>query len=123
MNTIELTDEIEVKRWSVPAWMKLALYISLGAATYQGLLVTYEQAKEAFIKAKYSYISSVISEELDGKSFKTSTDMRDNKKHQFGDMTGAQMSMAIWTLSNELSQCESLRATINEMTVGIQVVR
>lgn len=133
MNTMELTEDMEIGRKpgqkirgfspSVPAWMKLALYIGLGAATYQGLLVTYDQAKKALIQAKYAYISGVIAEELDGKSFKTSTDLRDNKKHQFGDLSPAQMSMAIFALSNDLYQCQALLSDINSLSNNIQTVR
>lgn len=134
MNTIELTREVadtydskslgkrKTLHSKIPAWFKTLIYIGLGALTYQGALITYEQTKKALIQAKYSYISGVIAEELDGKSFKLSTDIRDNKKHQFGDLTPAEMSMAIWALSGELSQCESLRSTVHDLTTGISVV-
>lgn len=123
MSTMELTEEMEVKRWSVPAWAKVGLYIALGALTYKGLIITYDEVKKATIKAKYSYISGVIADELDGKSFRLSPDLRDNKRHQFGDLTPAEMSMAIYTLSIELYQCESLRSEINSLTTGIETIR
>ena len=125
MNThaMELTEEMEVRpRRAVPAWLKVVAYTVLGAATYKGLIVTYEEARKAVIQAKYAYISGVISDELDGKSFRLTPDLRDNKRHQFGDLTPAQMSMAIYTLSSELYQCESLRSEINSMTTGITTV-
>lgn len=121
---IELTNEAEsFKRRAIPAWLKVVAYTVLGAATYKGLIVTYEEARKALIKAKYSYISGVIADELDGKSFRLTPDLRDNKRHQFGDLTPAEMSMAIYTLSSELYQCESLRSKINSMTTGIETVR
>lgn len=121
---IELTNEAEsFKRRAIPAWLKVVLYTVLGAATYKGLIVTYDEARKALGKAKYSYISGVIADELDGKSFRLTPDLRDNKRHQFGDLTPAEMSMAIYTLSSELYQCESLRSEINSMTTGIETVR
>lgn len=123
MNTMELTEEMEVRpRRAVPAWLKLIAYTGLGALTWQGAMLTYEQAVKTLTQAKYAYISGVISDELDGKSFRLTPDLRDNKRHQFGDLTPAQMSMAIYTLSSELYQCESLRSEINSMTTGITTV-
>lgn len=123
MNAIDLTEEMELSRWKVPAWMKLCFYVALGALTWQGAKLTYAEVTKMITKAKYSYVSGVVADELDGKSFRLSPDLRDNKLHQYGDLTPPQMSMAIWTLSHELSQCESLRATVHDMTTGIEIVR
>lgn len=123
MNTIECTEEMEVSRWYVPAWVKLALYVALGALTWKGLIITYEEAKKALIQAKYSYVSSVVGNELDGKSFSLTTDMRDNKKHQFGDLSPAQMSMALWAMTIQLEQCNGLLSDINSMSNNITVVK
>lgn len=126
MNThaMELTEEMEVRpRRAIPAWLKVVAYTVLGAATYKGLIVTYEEARKAVIQAKYAYISGVISDELDGKGFKLSPDLRKNEKAVYEEMHDGQLRMALWTLSVELGQCESTLSTINEISNNIQTVR
>ena len=64
MNTMELTEEMEVKPWAAPAWLKVGFYTALGAMTYQGGLVAYDAASKAYTSLKYRMVVSVIEEEL-----------------------------------------------------------
>lgn len=126
MNThaMELTEEMEVRpRRAVPAWLKLIAYTGLGALTWQGAMLTYEQAVKTLTQAKYAYISGVISDELDGKGFKLSPDLRKNEKAVYEEMHDGQLRMALWTLSVELGQCESTLSAVNEISNNIQTVR
>lgn len=124
-NAIELTDEITDTCNSSKSsqFLRLVLYIALGAITWKGLILTYDQTVKMLTKAKYSYILSVIGKELEGKSFSLTTDMRDNKKHQYGDLTPPEMSMALWALSIQLEQCNGTLSDINSMSNNITVAR
>lgn len=122
--TMNLTEEMEVRsRRAIPAWLKLIAYTGLGALTWQGAMLTYEQAVKTLTQAKYAYISGVISDELDGKGFKLSPDLRKNDKAVYEDMHDGQLRMALWTLSIELQQCQGLLSDINSLSNNIQVVR
>lgn len=122
MNTMELTEDMEVKsRRQVPAWVKLGFYVAAGALTWQGACISYEQAKKAVIRAKYTLVAEVVSESLDGK--KVWVDNKTNKQGLLSDMTPAQMKMAIYATTLRLESCEATMQTINNMSLNIEVIK
>lgn len=110
MNTraMELTEEMEVKSWSAPAWLKVGFYTVLGALTYQGGLVAYDAASKAYTTLKYRLVVSVIEEEL-------------NK--QTGDLTPAQIRMKLYEELKHNQSCQATMNSINVMSNNIEVVR
>lgn len=122
MNSIELTENMEVSKWRVPAWVKLGFYVALGALTWQGAKITWDELGKVWTKVKYGYVSDIVASELDGKSFRLDPDMRNNKRIAISDMNPAQLTMALWTLDRELSDCQSTISTVNGLTTGIDVI-